>query len=77
MSRKRRKTESAYRQVTIAEVIAFVIGKEFHSAGTVVNVNDEEIGVSFIFFEKGKPEELAAHWSIHCKTDGTFWIAEW
>lgn len=77
MSRKRRKKENAYRQVAIAEVIAFVIGKEFHSAGTVVNVKDEEIGVSFIFFEKGKPEELAAHWSIHCKTDGTFWIAEW
>ena len=39
------------RQATIREVVDFVKGKKFHSAGTIVNEKDEEIGVSFIFFE--------------------------
>mgnify|MGYP006979042063 FL=1 len=43
----------------------------------MVNEKDEEIGLSFIFFEKGKPEELAVHWSIHCLNDGTLRIVEW
>ena len=64
-------------RTTIAEVIDFVRDKKFHGVGTVVNEKYEEIGLSFIFFEKGKPEELAVHWSIHCLNDGTLRIVEW
>lgn len=62
---------------TIRAVVDFVRGKKFHSAGTIVNEKDEEIGVSFIFFESGKPEESATHWSIHCLNNGTLQIVEW
>lgn len=77
MRRKRKRKEHIPCPVTIREVVDFVIGKKFHSAGTVVNEKDEEIGVSFIFFESGKPEELATHWSLHCLKDGTLQIVEW
>lgn len=62
---------------TIREVVDFIKGKKFHSAGTIVNEKDKEIGVSFIFFERGKSEESATHWSIQCQKDGTLWIVEW
>lgn len=62
---------------TIREVVDFVKGKKFYSAGRVVNEKDEEIGVSFIFFESGKPEESATHWSIHCLNNGILQIVEW
>lgn len=65
------------RQATIREVVDFVKGKKFHSAGTIVNEKDEEIGVSFIFFESEKPEESATHWSIHFLNNGTLQIVEW
>lgn len=72
-----RRKEKFSDPVTIKEVVDFVKGKKFHSVGTVVNEKDEEIGVSFIFFESGKPEESAMHWSIHCLKNGTLWIVKW
>lgn len=72
-----RKKKKIQRKATISEIADFVKGKKFYSAGTIVNEKNKEIGVSFIFFESGKPEESATHWSIHCLDDGTLWIVEW
>lgn len=75
--RRRRRTDGILRQVTVREIIDFVPNKRFCYVATVANENDEEIGVSFVFRERGKSEESAQHWSIYFRKDGSFWLYEW
>lgn len=61
----------------VREIINLLNETRFLYAGEVENEEGELIGLALTFAEKGIPEQTAKQWSIHCRIDGSFWVAEW
>ena len=64
------------REARIREIITLLNGKRFLYAGEVESEEGELIGLTLALAERGAPEQTAKQWSIHCRIDGSFWIAE-
>lgn len=65
------------REATIREIITLLNGESFLCAREVESEEGELIGLALALAERGVSEQTAKQWSIHCRIDGSFWIAEW